>query len=83
MKNWTKKDMKITAQKALEAEYGFAPAISKIILLEASGDRTYIYFRVRDQRYTFRSTIDVYGVDESGEPLEAIWVGRGTLEKET
>lgn len=83
MKKWTKTDLKKTAQKALKEEYGFAPALNDIVLLEASGDRTYIYFSVRQNKYTFRSSIDIYGTDENGEQIESLWIGKGTIEKET
>ena len=68
-----KKEMiKKTAQAALESEYGFKPALANIVLLEASDDRTYILFKVRQHTYRF----DSYAWDDG-----SVWVGSGTIEK--
>lgn len=61
-----------TAQAALRAEYGFAPALRDITLLEASGDRTYILFKVNDWEYEFNS----YSYRDG-----TVWVGDGHLKK--
>lgn len=44
-------EIKKIAQKALEIEYGFAPALKAIRLLEASGDGNYILFQVKEHEY--------------------------------
>jgi len=64
--------IKKTAQAALESEYGFKPALDKITLLEASDDRTYILFLVRNHEYRFES----YRLSDG-----SVWVGHGTIEK--
>lgn len=64
--------IKKTAQAALESEYGFKPALDKIVLLEASDDRTYILFRVGRHEYRFES----YKWSDG-----SVWVGEGTIEK--
>lgn len=63
---------KKTAQYALKAEYGFAPSMSEIQVLEASGDRTYILFRVGQWEYEFKSYIF------SGK---SVWAGPGHIRK--
>lgn len=60
--NFTDEDFKLIAQMALQSEYGFAPALSDITLLEASGDGTYILFRVKDHEYRFNSHLHNGGV---------------------
>lgn len=64
--------LKKTAQAALDSEYGFKPALERIVLLEASDDRTYIRFRVKDHEYSFNSY---------KWPDGSVWVGSGTIEK--
>ena len=64
--------IKKTAQTALESEYGFKPALDKIVLLEADDDRTYIRFTVKNHEYVFRS----YKYSDG-----SVWVGCGTIEK--
>ena len=66
----TKEELKKTAQVALKSEYGFAPALSAIRLLEASDDRKYILFRVGDTEYRFNSYLFHDG---------SVWCGRGTI----
>lgn len=68
----TKAELRQIAQQALESEYGFAPAMSKITLLEANGEGTYILFSVKGKEYSFDSRILRDGT---------IWVGKGTVEK--
>lgn len=67
-----KKIIKETAQYALKSEYGFAPALHDIQLLEASSDRTYILFRVGQWEYEFSSYIF------SGS---SVWAGPGHVRK--
>ena len=64
--------LKKTAQAALQSEYGFKPALDKIVLLEASDDRSYILFRVGLHDYRFESSVSSDG---------SVWVGRGTIDK--
>lgn len=68
----TKAKLRQIAQTALESEYGFAPAMSKITLLEANGEGTYILFSVKGKEYCFDSRLLIDGT---------IWVGKGTIEK--
>ena len=67
-----KEQLKKTAQVALESEYGFKPALDKIVLLEGSDDRTYILFRVGSHEYRFNSYKWADG---------SVWCGSGTIEK--
>ena len=71
----TKTELKAITYEALKSEYGFAPAKSNIVLLEAAGDGTYILFRVGNKEYRFDSFIAHIG------GMETIWCGSGTLEK--
>ena len=68
----TKAELRKIAQQALESEYGFAPSINKIVLLEANGEGTYILFSVKGKEYSFDSRILRDGT---------IWAGKGTIEK--
>ena len=74
MKNKTKAELRRIAQIALKAEYGFAPAQDRIVLLEANSDGTYIRFSVGVETYSFESHIDHIG------DMESIWCGKGTIE---
>ena len=67
-----KQIIKKTAQYALKAEYGFAPALADITLLESSGDRSYILFKVSDYEYEFNS----YTLSDG-----SVWVGAGHVEQ--
>lgn len=49
----TKAELKRIAHKALLLGYGFAPAMTNIILLEANGEGTYIRFMVKGHEYRF------------------------------
>ena len=49
----TKTELRKIAQQALEREYGFAPSINKIVLLEANREGTYILFCVKNKEYCF------------------------------
>lgn len=72
----TNTELKRTAQGALKSEYGFAPALKDITLLEADRDGTYILFRVGSSKeYRFSSYISHIG------GMETIWIGKGTIEK--
>lgn len=75
MKEKTNRELKNIAVTALRDEYGFAPKPSDVILLEASGDGTYILFRVAEHEYRFNSYISHYG------DMETIWCGKGTITK--
>ena len=44
-------EIKKIAQNALENEYGFAPSLKNIVLLESCSDGSYILFRVNNQKY--------------------------------
>lgn len=68
----TKTELKKIAQMALDSEYGFAPSLNKIVLLEANGEGNYILFSVRGREYCFDSRVLVDGT---------IWVGKGTIER--
>ena len=69
---YTNTEIKKTAQASLKSEFGFAPILKDITLLEASGDRTHILFRVGVHEYSFNS----YNFQDG-----SVWVGSGTLEK--
>ena len=56
METRTKAELKRIAHAALLLEYGFAPAMTNIILLEANGEGTYIRFMVKGHEYRFEST---------------------------
>lgn len=68
----TNREFKLTAQAALKSEYGFKPALDKIVLLESCDDRTYIRFKVEGHEYSFNSYTFADG---------SVWVGSGTIEK--
>lgn len=58
--------LKKIAQKALEDEYGFAPALNNIVLMEASTDGSYVGIEVRPNNHTskgyqVRLNQDTYG----------------------
>ena len=71
----TKEELREVAQAALKNEYGFAPARKDIVLLEASGDATYILFRVNGNIYRFESRYP------HGEH-NGVYVGKGTITRE-
>ena len=66
----TKNELKKIMQTALESEYGFAPALSKIVLLEACGDGTYIMASINGKEYQFHSRLIHDG---------SVWCGAGTI----
>lgn len=78
-KELTKRDLKNIAQHALDAEYGFAPKLSDITLLEANDNGLYILFSVKNNEYSFRSHYVSYGKGE--DRIDTIWAGKGTIEK--
>lgn len=59
----TKAELRKTAQTALKNEYGFAPSVSKIVLLEANGEGSYILFMVNCKEYRFTTR---YGIEKTG-----------------
>lgn len=67
-----KQTIKKTAQSALKLNYGFAPALADITLLEASGDRTYILFTVGQYEYEFNSFTLSDG---------SVWIDAGQVEQ--
>ena len=66
-------DLKKIAQQALASEYGFAPALDSIRLMESNDNGTYIAFTVKGRYYSFRSYRWADG---------SVWVGSGTIEKQ-
>ena len=69
----TNAELRKTAQMALTSEYGFAPSLDKIVLLEADGDGTYILFEVLGHEYRFNSYRE--------SRFNTIWIGKGNIEK--
>ena len=67
----TKAELRKTAQMALKSEYGFAPSLDKIVLLEANRDGTYILFEVLGHEYKFDSYRE--------SRFNTVWVGNGTI----
>lgn len=74
--NKTKIELKHKVSTALKSEYGFAPALNKIILLEAHGDGTYILFRVGIHEYRY----DSYFFFPEGSD-NTVWYESGTIQK--
>lgn len=72
----TNNELKQIIRTALESEYGFAPAISKIILLEADMSGTYIMASINGKEYQFHSHICTQRGLEG-----TIWCGSGTITK--
>lgn len=73
----TNTELKKIAQSALQFEYGFAPKLKEIVLLEASGDGTYILFEVNCVEYCFESSMK----GEADIPKDCKWLTIGTIEK--
>lgn len=74
--NKTNKQLKEQVKQAFLSTYGFAPALSDIILEECMRDGTYVrcYIKRGGQTYVFASEI----MTEPG--LEGtIWCGKGTI----
>lgn len=72
----TKNELKHIIRTALKSEYGFAPAISNIILLEADMSGTYIMAHINGREYQFHSRICTQPGLEG-----TIWCGPGTITK--
>ena len=49
----SKMDLKRIAKRELKKAYGFAPTLSEIVLLEASGDGEYVLFEVGGHEYDY------------------------------
>jgi|GEM_PF-5467487 len=76
-KQKTNTQLKTIAQRALKSEYGFAPKLKDIVLLEAFGTGEYILFEINGQEYSFNS----YMMGE-GHPFPySLWCGKGTITK--
>ena len=74
-KQKTNTQLKTIVQRALENEYGFAPKLKDIVLLEANGTGEYILFEVNGKEYNFNS----YMMEE-GHPFPySVWYGKGTI----
>ncbi len=74
-KQKTNTQLKTIAQRALESEYGFAPKLKNIVLLEANGTGEYILFEVNGKEYSFNS----YMMGESHPFPYSVWCGKGTI----
>lgn len=74
MKNLTKNELKEIMKRALFLEFGFAPTLNKITLLEASGDGTYILASVNGFQYSFQSRRTLGAAN-------GVFVGRGCIER--
>lgn len=68
----TVRQLKAIVHGALKSEYGFAPALINIRIMESNDTGTYIAFTVNGKYYRF----DSYKL-----PDGTIWVGKGTIEK--
>ena len=74
-KQKTNRELKRIAQTALESEYGFAPKLKDIVLLEADGIGEYILFEIKGNEYKFNS--HMMG---EGHPFPySLWCGKGTI----
>lgn len=76
-KQKTNTQLKTIAQRALESEYGFAPKLKDIVLLEANSTGEYIFFEVNGKEYSFNS----YIMREDHPSLYSVWCGKGTITK--
>lgn len=72
MKSRTLRELKHIAREALKSEYGFAPALKDIKLMESNDIGTYIAFMIEGRYYRFDSYIT---------SDDCIWVGKGHIEK--
>lgn len=59
MKELTNKELKKIVQETFDMQMGFMPALKDIILLEASGDGTYIRFKISVHEYVFRAFYEI------------------------
>lgn len=74
-KQKTNIQLKRIVQTALKSEYGFAPSLKDIILLEATGTGERVLFEINGNEYEFKS----YMMGE-GHPFPySIWCGKGTI----
>jgi hypothetical protein len=79
--NKSKRELKEIVQGAMLYDFGFAPALRDICLLEASGDGTHILFRLHNIEYTFDSFIWHPFKNDKGEMLYPVWVGNDTCRR--
>ena len=70
----TKRELREIMQSALKSEYGFAPTLGSITLLESSDDGTYILASINGNVYSFNGD---YRIGK----INGIYVGKGTIEK--
>lgn len=75
----TKAELKNIVKEALQCEYGFSPAKTDIVLLEADSTGLYILFSVKGHEYRFDSHYFPIGHGEN--KINTIWTGPGTIEK--
>lgn len=71
----TVREYKTIVKEALASEYGFAPCLKDIQLMESNDTGTYIAFMVNGRYYRFDSYFLHYG------DMKTIWVGSGTIER--
>ena len=72
----TKAELKETIQRAMGNNYGYKPALSKIVLLESSDDGSYARFSVGSIEYTYTH---YYTIGDYTNPANAI--AFGTIER--
>ena len=70
-----KQIIKHIAQRALELEYGFAPALSAITTHKSSPDGAHILFEVNGKKYRF----DSYKTNLGG--MDTVYIGPGTISR--
>lgn len=70
-----KKEIRHILQCALETEFGFAPAVSKITIHASSMDGTYVVFGVNGKKYRFVSYVSNVG------GMKTVYVGPGTISR--
>lgn len=80
MKTYTNTEIKRTAKAAIESFTGCTTKLSDITLLEASCDRTYILFKVKNIEYRFTSYKETINFS-NGKTIESVWCGDGTIER--
>lgn len=74
MKELTNMQLKQIIVSALRNEYGFAPKCKDVVLLEATGDGTYIFAEVNGNVYSFNSDYRL-GIENG------VYTGKGTIDK--
>lgn len=67
-----KNQLKTIIQAALYSEYGFAPLMKEIVILDAAKDGSYIKRSINEHIYIFKSSYS-QGV--------GVWTGKGTIKK--